>query len=98
MSVATGVPKRAAVGLVESGAACRARLSREGAFQVYIGERELVVPGKARLSVSGGAAASRPSAVVGAPALGPSCYGIPAPARAPRRNAATRAVLQGEKC
>ena len=34
MSVATGVPKRAAVGLVESGAACRARLSREGAFQV----------------------------------------------------------------
>ena len=48
MSVATGVPKRAAVGLVESGASCRARLSREGAFQVDIGERELVVPGKAR--------------------------------------------------
>ena len=47
MSVATGVQKRAAVGLVESGAACRARLSREGAFQVDIGERELVVPGKA---------------------------------------------------
>ncbi len=43
------------------------------------------------------AAASRPSAVVGAPALGPSCYGIPAPARAPRRNAATRAVLLGKK-
>ena len=54
--------------------------------------------GESRLSVSGEAAASRPSAVVGAPALGPSCYGIPAPARAPRRNAATRAVLLGKKC
>ena len=32
----------------ESGAAGRARLSREGALQIEVGERERVLPGKAR--------------------------------------------------
>ena len=49
MGVAAGTPARAALRPRPGWtAASRARLSREGALQIEVGERELVLPGKAR--------------------------------------------------
>ena len=48
MGVAARVRDRGAAPALESGAAGRARLSREGALQIEVGECELGLPGKAR--------------------------------------------------
>ena len=48
MGVAARVRERGAAPALESGAAGRARLSREGALQIEVGECELGLPGKAR--------------------------------------------------
>ena len=48
MGVTANVRERGASPALESSAAGRARLSREGALQIDVGERELVLPGKAR--------------------------------------------------
>ena len=48
MGVAARVRERGAAAALESGAAGRARLSREGALQIEVGECELGLPGKAR--------------------------------------------------